>query len=112
MVYCLEIIVHLKLLLRKLLLLHMIILKEAFITAHDNSFSKQAQRQGDVRTGGLFVDVRDVDTLAIIAAEPPAMEGAFEAGALDEPPHGQVGPHVRAVGVDRVRPPILATKHC
>ena len=60
----------------------------------------------------MFVDVRDVDTLAVVTAEPPAMEGAFEAGALDEPPHGQVGPHVRAVGVDRVRPPILAPKHC
>lgn len=54
------------------------------------------------------VGVRHVRALAVIAAELPAVERAFEALALDDAADRQVGAHVRAVRVDDVRLSVVA----
>ena len=61
---------------------------------------KVQDSRGQVHACDLtFLGIGDLDALAVLSSEGPAVEGALDAVATDLTPDPQVGPKMRAVGI-------------
>lgn len=52
-----------------------------------------------------------MNTIAVLATEDPAMEGALETVPFDHSPYPEVGPDVGTVGVQDVNLTVIAPEH-